>query len=131
MEYNGSLYGKIGRKYIPLALTSQEVDAAMKQNVVTCVYCGHQYPEGTPTHQAEQLTAHIKICDKHPMRQAEARIKALGKALADLVGPKTKDGLDAMEKALRIMPGIQEDKIAGINAIHVLLAELNAGADLS
>jgi hypothetical protein len=32
MEYTGKLYGKIGRRMIPLSLTSEEVDEAMKQN---------------------------------------------------------------------------------------------------
>lgn len=32
MEYTGKLYGKIGRRTIPLSLTSEDVDAAMQQN---------------------------------------------------------------------------------------------------
>lgn len=40
-------------------------------NVLTCVYCGHQYPEGTPPHGAKVLTDHIKVCEKHPMRELE------------------------------------------------------------
>jgi hypothetical protein len=32
MEYHGKLYGKIGRRFIPLSLTSEEVDEAMRQN---------------------------------------------------------------------------------------------------
>ena len=38
---------------------------------VTCVYCGHEYPDGTPTSQDQQLTEHIKVCEKHPMRKLE------------------------------------------------------------
>lgn len=37
-------------------------------NVLTCVYCGHQYPEGTPPSQHQVLTDHIAICPKHPMK---------------------------------------------------------------
>lgn len=56
------------------------------QTIVTCVYCGHEYPEGTPTSQHELLTEHIKVCKKHPMkgalddhcREREARQKAEG-----------------------------------------------------
>lgn len=51
--------------------------------VVTCVYCGHEYPEGTPTAKAEQLTAHIKVCEKHPLRAAEERIKQLEALLSE------------------------------------------------
>ena len=58
----------------------------MNNTVVTCVYCGHEYPDGTPTAKAALLTEHIKVCEKHPMRKAEATIKLLRDALAGLVG---------------------------------------------
>lgn len=38
---------------------------------LTCVYCGHAYPPGTPDHGAETLAAHIRVCAKHPMRALE------------------------------------------------------------
>ena len=63
---------------------------------------------------------------KHPMREAEARIERLRKALSELIGAETKEELEAMEAAMRMMPGIEADKIAGINAIHALLSEVNA-----
>lgn len=37
-------------------------------NILTCVYCGHQYPEGTPPSQHQILTDHIAKCPKHPMK---------------------------------------------------------------
>jgi hypothetical protein len=36
--------------------------------VVSCVYCGQQYPQGTPASHHETLTTHIAQCGKHPMR---------------------------------------------------------------
>lgn len=36
--------------------------------IITCVYCGHEYPAGTPPHGNELLTAHIAVCEKHPMK---------------------------------------------------------------
>jgi len=85
-------------------------------NVLTCVYCGQEYPAGTPASGADvkALTDHIKACEKHP-------IFKLRKALVDLVGVSTKEELEAMELALRAAPGTEQDKIAAINAIHVLL----------
>ena len=83
-------------------------------NILTCVYCGEAYPEGTPPHGAQILTEHIKVCEKHPMAK-------LRKALADLVGASTKEELEIMEVALRSAPGIEQDKIVAINAIHALL----------
>lgn len=49
---------------------------AAETRVLTCVYCGHSYPPGTPEHGAETLTAHIKACAKHPMRVLEVVIAA-------------------------------------------------------
>lgn len=65
-----------------------------EQRVVTCVYCGHQYPDGTPTHQAELLTAHIKVCEKHPLREAEQR-------LAETATADDSDLLNALETLLK------------------------------
>jgi hypothetical protein len=44
-----------------------------EQRSVTCVYCGHAYPQDTPTHGAgiSVLTEHIKVCPEHPMRTTE------------------------------------------------------------
>lgn len=89
--------------------------------ILTCVYCGMAYPEGTPPHGAQILTDHIKVCPKHPLRDAEAKISKLQNALSALVGASTKDELEAMEAAFRSIPGIEADKIAAINAIHALL----------
>ena len=48
----------------------------MNDRIVTCVYCGHEYPDGTPTSQDEKLTEHIKVCKKHPMRELERQLAA-------------------------------------------------------
>ncbi len=37
-----------------------------ERNVVTCVFCGHEYPTGTPRAQHQALTDHVAVCDKHP-----------------------------------------------------------------
>ena len=51
-------------------------------NSLTCVYCGMAYPEGTPPYGSQVLTDHIKVCEKHPLRAAEATIAKLRAALA-------------------------------------------------
>lgn len=84
------------------------------RNVLTCVYCGMAYPEGTPPHGSKVLTDHIKVCPKHPMAK-------LRKALSDMIGASTKEELEQMELALRTMPGVERDKIVTLNAIHALL----------
>ena len=67
------------------------------------------------------LTDHIKVCEKHPMREAEAKIAKLRSALAALIGASTKEELEAMEVALRLMPAPAKDKAAMIDAINVLI----------
>jgi hypothetical protein len=83
------------------------------------------YPEGTPPHGAQVLTDHIKICEKHPMRQAEDKISKLRNALSALIGVSTKDELEAMEVALRATVAPEADKVVSINAIHALLDTLD------
>ena len=94
-------------------------------NTLTCVYCGMAYPEGTPPHGAKILTEHIKICPKHPMREAEAKITKLQKALSGLIGASTREELKTMETMLRALPGVEADKIAAINGIHALLETMS------
>ena len=52
-------------------------------NVLTCVYCGHEYPAGTPASgsEVEALTNHIKECQKHPMKKLAEQNKRLYDAL--------------------------------------------------
>ena len=91
-----------------------------ENSVVTCVYCGHQYPDGTPTAKHALLTEHIKICEKHPMREAEQKIDRLRNALIGLIGASTKEELDAMELTIRSTPAPDSDRIIAINAIDAL-----------
>lgn len=46
-------------------------------SVVYCVYCGHEYPTGTPQAKAKVLTDHISTCEKHPMRVLVEMAEAL------------------------------------------------------
>jgi len=94
-------------------------------NTLTCVYCGMAYPEGTPPSGAQILTDHIKVCEKHPMREAEAKILKLRNALSGLIGASAKDELEAMEVALRTVNAPDADKVVSINAIHALLETLD------
>lgn len=51
--------------------TVQEIAAA---RVLTCVYCGHQYPDGTPAAKHAALTEHIQKCEKHPMTELRQKV---------------------------------------------------------
>ena len=61
----------------------------MEKKVITCVYCGQAYPEGTPTHGACILSEHIKVCEKHPLKFALEKIKKLREALFSFIGVST------------------------------------------
>jgi hypothetical protein len=96
-------------------------EEGMERNTLTCVYCGMEYPEGTPPHGSQILTDHIKICEKHPMRKAEETIEKLRAALIGLVGESAKDELEKMEMLIRVAPIAEADKVGMLNAIHVLI----------
>lgn len=55
-------------------------DAAVKHalenqhRVLTCIYCGHQYEQGTPPASAQALTDHIAQCPEHPMTKLRDQI---------------------------------------------------------
>ncbi len=67
-------------------LAKKYEDLLEKTNVrvLTCVYCGHEYPQDTPACGDEVLTEHIKICEKHPIREAEEKLRIVGEALKAL-----------------------------------------------
>lgn len=100
----------------------------MRGRVLTCVYCGHEYPQNTPSSGAQILTDHIKICEKHPLRKAEATIKKLRSALIGLIGAETKEELEGMDALIRTYMSMgnipQKDGAASINAIHAILETL-------
>jgi hypothetical protein len=97
------------------------------KKLITCVYCGHEYPNETPTHGAQILKDHIKVCKKHPMREVEETIRLLRSALVGLVGSDNPDELKEMEMALRILPAPEEDKANSINAIRTLINTISYG----
>jgi hypothetical protein len=59
-------------------------DLLAQSKVVTCVYCGYAYSEGTPATQNSLLNAHIRICPKHPFAKSLVLLRRM-KAWSDLV----------------------------------------------
>lgn len=91
-------------------------------SIVTCVYCGHEYPEGTPTAKAELLTDHIAKCEQHPLRAAEQKIRLLRLALSGIMDIPLDNpaALDEMETALRCLPAPEKDRRVALNGIEAL-----------
>lgn len=88
--------------------------------ILTCVYCGMEYPQDTPAWGDKVLTDHIKICKKHPMRKLEENYQMVRKALVGLVGAETEKELDEMEAGIRTLPVSDHDRMVTINAIDAL-----------
>lgn len=94
----------------------------MSDRILTCVYCGHEYPQDTPSWGDAVLTEHIAKCEKHPMRRTIEERDRLRAALVGLVGASEPDELREMELAMRALPAPAEDKAAALEAIHALIA---------
>ena len=100
------------------------MDTETRDRILTCVYCGQEYPAGTPASgsDVQVLTEHIKICEKHPMRLSEIKVEKLRAALIGLVGASEKGELEQMEAMIRVAPIPDQDKVGMLNAIHLLIA---------
>ncbi|MDP2704984.1 MAG: hypothetical protein Q8O71_01135 [bacterium] len=109
------------RKFLELVNNQTSTREMDEGRVLTCVYCGMEYPQDTPAWGSDVLTEHIKVCGKHPLRKAEATIAKLRAALVGLVGASEKDELEKMEMLIRVAPVPDADKIGMINAIRALV----------
>jgi len=94
----------------------------MESRILTCVYCGHEYPQDTPAHGDKVLTDHIAGCEKHPMRAVVEQRDKLRAALAGMIGASSPEELDALEVGVRSTPACDEDRAVALNAIHALRA---------
>ena len=95
------------------------------ERVLTCVYCGHEYPQDTPAAGSDVLTEHIKICSQHPMRKAESDITLLRSALVGLIGADTEQELQEMKAAVMVIPDPDGNAAVALNGIHALLATMS------
>lgn len=74
-----------------------------EQVVVTCVFCGLAYGPGTPTHGAEVLVEHIRVCKKHPMRHVESVARKLLDGAMTMMAAETIDDAREMRKGLAVL----------------------------
>lgn len=85
----------IGWRHVCYRLAQFAKKALNPNRIVTCIYCGQEYPDGTPTSQDQRLTQHIKVCEKHPLRNAERRNQNLSQALVEAKLDRDKAVLEA------------------------------------
>lgn len=124
--------GNTARKAKPI-ISARRKEKDMEGRILTCVYCGLEYPQGTPATGDQVLTDHIRICPKHPLRAAEEKIKLLRSTLIELVGASDRKELEAMEAFTRsYMAQGNIPKKGGsvtINAIHAIIETEDAPQD--
>lgn len=98
---------------------AQKYNEILASNKVTCAYCGHQYPYGTPEAKSAALTAHIAICEAHPMRQLGAALCGL----LDLSFPPTDTALKEMRLGIATLSDFSPDDAKnGVAALDALRA---------
>lgn len=109
------------RKDVPPA-----AEPIAETRVLTCVYCGHRYPQDTPAWGDKVLTDHIAQCERHPMRAVIEDRDRLRSALIGMVGENDPAALRQIELFARAQPAPQEEKVIVLNAIHALLKSIEA-----
>lgn len=92
--------------------------------VLTCVYCGHEYPQDSPSWGHGVLTTHVRACEAHPMRKVVEDRDRLRAALAGVLGVDGREALGEMRKVVAVLPGDEDTRRVSICAIDVLLATL-------
>jgi hypothetical protein len=98
--------------------------------VLTCVYCGHAYPQDAPTWGHEVLTAHIRECTEHPMHRVVEQNVALRAALVGLVETDGREDLTKLRAVLASVAAPDEaTRAATLAAIDALLATLPTETD--
>jgi len=105
---------------------TEEIPNRILTRILTCVYCGQEYPQGTPSWGNNKvLTDHIRVCPKHPLRKAEADILRLKNALIGIVGADTRKALEELKQGLQIISLSEKDRIKNINTIDALLSVID------
>lgn len=71
--------------------------------VIHCAFCDEEYPEGTPATQHEALTAHVKVCPAHPMREVERELDEL-RAQHSGRRSRTADAVERLRATFELRP---------------------------
>ncbi len=109
--------------------TVKEVATA---RILTCVYCGHQYQDGTPAAKHAALTEHIQTCEQHPLTALRQKVKVFCDHMAEALGAEPlaeeEHDLDVLAETLITRLKAQAQDIAAENlrdAAASLLAALS------
>jgi hypothetical protein len=65
-------------------LRAERLEMQNQSRTLTCAYCGHQYPPGTPPSNHEALTRHVARCPLHPMKELVDILKLVARRSEEL-----------------------------------------------
>ena len=98
----------------------------VREPVLTCVFCGTEYPQGTPAHGDQVLIDHIRVCEKHPLRRAEADRKLLLDAAFEVLDESELCQIRALGAVAKRLVSAGEGDRAAITLIDAVIAVLEA-----
>lgn len=58
-----------------------------ESRLLWCAFCGEPFPADVPQSEHPALVAHMRACEKHPLRKAEAEVTRLTQLLEDVSEP--------------------------------------------
>ncbi len=70
LNYVGNGIATSAKEIAEAAWDAGRLDVQSKHQILTCIYCGHEYPPNTPASNHATLNDHIRVCEKHPMKTA-------------------------------------------------------------
>lgn len=64
----------------------ERIAIQQRERILTCVFCGHEYPPDTPTSNHASLRAHVAVCEQHPAAKYRRERDALQRAWDAVMG---------------------------------------------
>lgn len=92
--------------------------------VLTCVFCGKEYPQGTPAANDQVLVNHIRICEKHPLRQAEADRQRLLDAAFEVIDCRELGELRALREVVAALLALGKGDKSSLTLVDAVIAVL-------
>ena len=108
-------------------------DLLADSQVVTCAFCGQEYPRGTPRHGDGGLAAHIEVCPKHPLAEAQERIKTLviyGDSASELLGREAGKVIALRVEVARLEKGLRYIYVRNYTGAASVAQDVLGGKDL-
>jgi len=116
-------------------LNSERKATQNDSRVITCAFCGHEYPPGTPTSNNEALVKHVRVCTKHPIglenRGLETEIEKLSAENLELMNSQewAIGEMNTAHKAKKELE-IEVERLKGYEKFEVFVDMINENREL-